>query len=382
MVEGDVAAMRQRSNRTALRKALLTCGLCCDDWDAVSITDCQLTRKGIDQIVGMAVAQQLAAEGSLPLAPGSQIDATFAGLAAGGPDKPLATDAPAAEGEPSSAAIPALGAAAQHEGAAAMERCDSADAQAGSTAAAGRPAAGTLRQDQEAQQPAAAAQQQPEDAASPAAAGAECQPTAMQTDEGEAAAAAPAQTTAAEPATTTAAGPAATTAAGGIAADVAAGTEQEGRLQAGAEPAATVAANGGGAEAAEREAPPPLWTVRAQYVMAAADAVRKVQQEASAQPEKQALRDVAVDQYEKQLLSEASGWAKGDRSVRMSGAHVLKRMGRGAHMPVSPTWEATLQLGGSALTLLFSGVLQLGRPPDPITCCPAGDPSRGDQRVV
>ncbi|KAL4449051.1 hypothetical protein ABPG77_007768 [Micractinium sp. CCAP 211/92] len=285
MVEGDVAAMRQRSNRTALRKALLTCGLCCDDWDAVSITDCQLTRKGIDQIVGMAVAQQLAAEGSLPLAPGSQIDATFAGLAA-------------------------------------------------------------------------------EDAASPAAAGAECQPTAMQTDEDEAAAAAPAQTTAAEPATTTAAGPAATTAAGGIAADVAAGTEQEGRLQAGAEPAATVAANGGGAEAAEREAPPPLWTVRAQYVMAAADAVRKVQQEASAQPEKQALRDVAVDQYEKQLLSEASGWVIPPEEINVSFDDIgaLEAVKNTLHeVVILPLQRPELFMRG-ALTKPTKGLLLFGPP--------------------
>ncbi|KAL4422596.1 hypothetical protein ABPG75_008793 [Micractinium tetrahymenae] len=233
MVEGDVCAMRQRSNRTALRKALAKCSLCCDDWDAVSITDCQLARKEIEQIVGVAVAQQLAAEGSLAPAP-----------------------------------------------------------------AAGGDAAAQLQQ--EVQLPAAAVQQpQAEDAASPAAAAEERQPSAMQTEEAEAAAAA----RAAQPAQATVAGPDVTTAAGGVATATAAGTEQEDRLQAGAEPAATVAAGGGAGQAAD-QAPPPLWTLRAEHIMAAAEAVRKLQQEASAQPEKQALRDVAVDQYEKQLLSE------------------------------------------------------------------------------
>ena len=200
MVEGDVAAMRQRSNRTALRKALAKCGLCCDDWDAVSITDCQLTRKGIEQIVGVAVAQQLAAEGSLAPAPGAGGDAAAAGQAAGGPGEPVATDAPAAGGDPGPAAVSEVDAPADGEGAAAMERCDSAEAEAGSTAVAGAPAAGM--QQQEAQPPATAAQQEPGDAASPAAADAARQPSAMQTDGVEATAAGAAQATAAGPAAT------------------------------------------------------------------------------------------------------------------------------------------------------------------------------------
>lgn len=293
MVEGDVAAMRQRSNRTALRKALAKCGLHCDDWDAVSIADCQLARKEIEHIVGVAVAQQLAAEGSLATAPCTGGDAAAVGQAAEAAGQPMAADAAATEDESGRAGAAGLGPAV--EGASAMERCDSAEAGAGSTAA-GMPAAPVLRRHQVAQPPAAAARQQPGDAASPATAGGDRQPSAMQTDEAEAAAAGLAQATAA--------GPAATTAAGGVAADVAAGEELEGRLQAGAEPAATMGGGGVGAQPGEQGPPPPLWTLRAEHIMAAADAVRKLQQEASAQPEKQALRDVAVDQYEKQLLSE------------------------------------------------------------------------------
>jgi SpoVK/Ycf46/Vps4 family AAA+-type ATPase len=70
------------------------------------------------------------------------------------------------------------------------------------------------------------------------------------------------------------------------------------------QPAAEGAGTATAAAAGEAAKAQPPWTLRAEHLMAAAEALRKLQAEAAAQPEKQALRDVAVDQYEKQLLSE------------------------------------------------------------------------------
>ncbi|EFN52488.1 hypothetical protein CHLNCDRAFT_32508, partial [Chlorella variabilis] len=156
-------------------------------------------------------------------------------------------------------AAPAEGAAAAADASAvvALER-------SGSVAAAGEPAAASAP----APPPGGAAPAAPREQ-QPAAAAAAEQPCAMQTDEPEAAAAA------------AAAPPNASTAAVGPG----------------------PAGDGDGTVAAPEKVVP-LWTLRAAYIMAAAEAIRNVQAEAAAVPEKHALRDVAVDQYEKQLLSE------------------------------------------------------------------------------
>ena len=79
-------------------------------------------------------------------------------------------------------------------------------------------------------------------------------------------------------------------------------------------PEASVAAGGGAPAAAAALGPSggdnqqqQLWTLRAEHIMEAADSLRKMQAEAAAQQERPALRDLAVDQYEKQLLSEVGG---------------------------------------------------------------------------
>ncbi|GAB4815199.1 hypothetical protein N2152v2_002245 [Parachlorella kessleri] len=62
MVDADVATLRERANRAALRKALSRCGMSCDDMAAVRISDCQLGKKEVEQVVGLAVAEQLAVD--------------------------------------------------------------------------------------------------------------------------------------------------------------------------------------------------------------------------------------------------------------------------------------------------------------------------------
>lgn len=253
--------MRQRSNRTALRKALARCGCDCDDWDAVSITDCQLARKDIEQIVGVAVAQQVTGEGPPE---GMEVE------------EGAAKEAAPAPGAAAEMAAPAEGAAAAADASAvvALER-------SGSVAAAGEPAAASAP----APPPGGAAPAAPREQ-QPAAAAAAEQPCAMQTDEPEAAAAA------------AAAPPNASTAAVGPG----------------------PAGDGDGTVAAPEKVVP-LWTLRAAYIMAAAEAIRNVQAEAAAVPEKHALRDVAVDQYEKQLLSEvcAACWLTAGQQVQEAG---------------------------------------------------------------
>ena len=216
--------------------------MACDDWDAVSITDCQLSKKEIEQLVGMAVAEQLAADG--PTSGGAA-----AAAEAGATPDAAAPAAAAAD----AASPPAV------EGSTSMDVVQQqADATAAVTAEA---AASTIEAPATREREASATVDE--------------QPAAMQTDGDEATApaaagSAPADGTVAQPA---AEGP---------------GT------------AAAVAAAG---EAAKAQQP---WTLRAEHVMAAAEALRKLQAEAASQSDKQALRDVAVDQYEKQLLSEVS----------------------------------------------------------------------------
>jgi hypothetical protein len=238
MVEGDVAAMRQRSNRTALKKALSKCGMACDDWHAVSITDCQLSKKEIEQLAGMAVAEQLAADGPI-----SGAAAAAAAAAAGAAPEPAPAAAagspPAAERSSSMDVVPQQ---AEAPAAAAAEAASTIEALAGRE----REASATVDE----------------------------QPAAMQTDGDEAAA----------------------PAAPGTGSAPADGTVQQ--------PAAEGAGTATAAAAGEAAKAQPPWTLRAEHLMAAAEALRKLQAEAAAQPEKQALRDVAVDQYEKQLLSE------------------------------------------------------------------------------
>lgn len=211
--------------------------MACDDWDAVSITDCQLSKKEIEQLVGMAVAEQLAADG-----PTSGGNAAAAGAEAG-PTPDAAAPAAAAADAASPPAVKhstSMDVVQQAEAPAAASTIDA-------PAAREREASATVDE----------------------------QPAAMQTDGDEATAppaagSAPADGTVAQPA---------------------------------AEGAGTAAAPAAAGEAAKAQPP---WTLRAVHVMAAAEALRKLQAEAASQTDKQALRDVAGDQYEKQLLSEVS----------------------------------------------------------------------------
>jgi hypothetical protein len=247
MVEADVAVMRQRSNRAALRAALLRCGCTCDNWDAVSITDCQLTRREIEQVVGVAAAQQLLAESPAGAAEveepaGATTGALAAAAASKGtqPADPVPAAAKNLSDADSLAAAPAL----------ALERSGSVCvAPATGAAAAPAPVAAEQRGQQQ-QQPSAAAP-----GAKKAALAASDQAAAMQTD------------------------------------DVDGGT------------AVAAAVPISVPDAAEKVAP--LWTLAAEHIMHAAEAIRKVQAEGAAAPaNKLALKDVAADQYEKQLLSE------------------------------------------------------------------------------
>ena len=231
-------------------QALAKCGMACDDWDAVSITDCQLSKKEIEQLVGMAVAEQLAADG-----PGSNAAA--------------AADAAGAVPDPAAAAAADAGSPPAAQRSTSMEVVPQ---QAEASAAAAAEAASTI------EAPAARERQ--------ASATVDEQPAAMQTDGDEAAAPA---------------------AAGSAPGD---GTV----VQPAIEGAGTAAAAAGQAAKVQ-----PPWTLRAEHLMAAAEALRKLQAEAAAQPEKQALRDVAVDQYEKQLLSEVGSGAGMQNGARGGG---------------------------------------------------------------
>lgn len=257
----------------------------CDDWNAVSITDCQLSRKEIEQLVGMAVAEQLAADGPTS---GAAEPAAAAGMAL---DAAAAAAAPAAD-----AASPA---AAQRSGS-----MEVAPQQPEARAAAAAEAASTVdaQPQPQAQQleliecmghvgdkefhyfapissflaslpmgPGGAPPSREREASATV-----DEPAAMQTDGDE-------------------------TAAPGAAGAASAAQPADGTV---AQPAGEGAGTAAAAAAGEAGKVQPPWTLRAEHLMAAAEALRKLQAEAAAQPEKQALRDVAVDQYEKQLLSE------------------------------------------------------------------------------
>ncbi|KAL4530815.1 hypothetical protein Ndes2526B_g09205 [Nannochloris sp. 'desiccata'] len=62
MLDQDIAAMREKSNRAALFKALEKCGVVCQDMEAVKVTELALNRKEIEQVVGAAVASALCDE--------------------------------------------------------------------------------------------------------------------------------------------------------------------------------------------------------------------------------------------------------------------------------------------------------------------------------
>lgn len=243
-----MAVMRQRSNRAALRGALLRCGCTCDNWDAVSITDCQLTRREIEQVVGVAAAQQLLAESSAAEA-GEPAGANAPAAAPKGtqPADPVPAAAKDLSDADSLASAPAL--ALERSGSVCEAPPTAAIGAAPAGAAAAAAPAAAEQRGQQQQQPAATAP-----GAVAAALAASDQVTTMQTDE----------------------------------------------------------VDGGTAAAAAVPAPPyaaekvaPLWTLAAEHIMHAAEAIRKVQAEGAAAPaNKLALKDVAADQYEKQLLSE------------------------------------------------------------------------------
>jgi len=59
MLDQDIAAMREKSNRVALVKALEKCDVVCVDMEAVKVTEMALSKKEIEQVVGAAVASAL-----------------------------------------------------------------------------------------------------------------------------------------------------------------------------------------------------------------------------------------------------------------------------------------------------------------------------------
>jgi SpoVK/Ycf46/Vps4 family AAA+-type ATPase len=59
MTDQDIASMREKSNRAALRKALDKCDVVCEDMGAVKITELALSKKELEQVVGAAVAAAL-----------------------------------------------------------------------------------------------------------------------------------------------------------------------------------------------------------------------------------------------------------------------------------------------------------------------------------
>jgi len=148
MVEEDSAAMRERANRAALGKVLARCGVACGDLDAVKVSDVALTRRDVEQLVGAAVAQHVAAQQAQqgaaeavaqPRAEAADVDAAPAGEAvAMDAEQPDAAAAAAAAKLPSislTLAAPHLVAAAESvqklraEAAPAVERSSLRDIQ-------------------------------------------------------------------------------------------------------------------------------------------------------------------------------------------------------------------------------------------------------------
>ena len=62
MLDADVATVRERCNRAALKKALLLCGVVCTDLDELRVCDLALTGREVEQVVGAAVASALSSE--------------------------------------------------------------------------------------------------------------------------------------------------------------------------------------------------------------------------------------------------------------------------------------------------------------------------------
>lgn len=59
MLESDIASMRERSNRSAIRALLGRCGMECPDLDEVVLRDQALGSEGVEKIVGWAMAHSL-----------------------------------------------------------------------------------------------------------------------------------------------------------------------------------------------------------------------------------------------------------------------------------------------------------------------------------
>ena len=59
MIDQDVAAMREKSNRAAVAKAIAACDVECPDLDDLKVMELSLTKKEVDQVVGAAVAHAL-----------------------------------------------------------------------------------------------------------------------------------------------------------------------------------------------------------------------------------------------------------------------------------------------------------------------------------
>ena len=93
MLDADVACMRERSNRAALKKALATCEVVCSDLEAVKITELALSKKEVEQVVGAAVASALMeSSATKPAEAASETDAVEVA-------SQLATAIPAADDE-------------------------------------------------------------------------------------------------------------------------------------------------------------------------------------------------------------------------------------------------------------------------------------------
>lgn len=59
MLDADVACMRERANRAALKKAMAKCEVVCPNLEAVKVTELALSKKEVEQVVGAAVASAL-----------------------------------------------------------------------------------------------------------------------------------------------------------------------------------------------------------------------------------------------------------------------------------------------------------------------------------